>query len=434
MAKALKLMEQRIKMIDVLVEVRDARLPLSSANPDIARLAPRKRRLIVLNKIDLADHTATKAACTLLQSQGHVVVPCVATREGSAGRVLDAVLDWLQTQYSPACPPSASAPSSSSSSASHPDLSLMMVAGAPNTGKSALINALKRAAQKEGLLEGDQAFQRTARSGPLPGVTRQLGGFKVCRSPLLYVLDTPGVLPPALPDEGVAVRLALTGLMPGAVGGLTDDVLVRHLVQILVSEPRHQRQLWMAADGQVAAMARQRTAAAAAAARGSHDGGGAGSGGGWRRRESGSIALARALHDVVTMPAPPAPAWHPGMDGGDDNDDGEDNGGSFDAEHPYPLYDRERNNDDDGRMMRPGRRGGGGVPSARVDAERRVAALLRHLTRGRFVKELWGATPWTMWGRGTLYGDPMAQPHNRTKQNGAEGLLGSSTRQLINDV
>ncbi|GLI65434.1 hypothetical protein VaNZ11_008799 [Volvox africanus] len=371
MAKALKEMEQRIKMIDILVEVRDARLPLSSANPLLERLAGRKRRLVVLNKIDLADHIATKAACMLLQSQGHRVVPCVAKRDGGAGKVLDAALGWLQSERCNA------------------DLNLMMVTGAPNTGKSSLINALKRAAQREGLLEGEHAFQRTARSGPLPGVTRQLGGFKVCRSPLLYVLDTPGVLPPALPDEEVAVRLALAGLMPADSAGLSDDVLVRHLVQILVSESRHQRQLWMAANGQVAAaLARQRAAYMAATARDRFDRGdtigstGSGSGSRWRPREKNSVALARALHDIVTMPAPPPSNWHPGLC----MDDGGPHGGVDveDADDGQPLKEAFDNNGSGGGRG-SGSNSDGGKKYGRTDAERRVATLVRQLTRGSVV-------------------------------------------------
>ncbi|GIL93277.1 hypothetical protein Vretimale_19666 [Volvox reticuliferus] len=367
MAKALKQMEQQLKMIDILVEVRDARLPLSSANPLLDRLAGRKRRLVVLNKIDLADHTATKAACALLQSQGHRVVPCVARRDGGAGKVLDAALGWLQSER---C---------------NTDLNLMMVAGAPNTGKSSLINALKRAAQREGLLDGEHAFQRTARSGPLPGVTRQLGGFKVCHSPLLYVLDTPGVLPPALPDEDVAVRLALAGLMPADSAGLSDDVLVRHLVQILVSEPRHQRQLWMAADGQVAAaLARQRAADMATTARDRFDGGdavGVGAsvaGSGWRPREKSSVALARALHDIVTMPALPPLDWHPGMDDGVNPYGGVN---IEDTDDAYPLEEPVANSS--GGVGKGG--GSGSKACGRADTERRVAALVRQLTRGSVV-------------------------------------------------
>ncbi|GFR44946.1 hypothetical protein Agub_g6037, partial [Astrephomene gubernaculifera] len=196
-----------------------------------------------------------------------------------------------------------------------------MVAGMPNTGKSSLINALKRAAKRHGLLEGEQAYNKTARAGPLPGVTLHMGGFKVCRSPLVYVLDTPGVLSPSLRDAAVATRLALAGLVPtgGTTGGPDEGTLLRSLVQLFMTSREHRRQLWCVADGQITPPALAADSAAAAASRNRNErseGEGEGSGVdfGAMRREARALRIARLLYDVVSLPSLPPPAWHPGVD------------------------------------------------------------------------------------------------------------------------
>ncbi|KAG2486327.1 hypothetical protein HYH03_015031 [Edaphochlamys debaryana] len=300
-AKALKQMEQNLKLVDLVVEVRDARLPLSSASSELQRLAAHKRRLVLLNKVDLAQPEATQAALSLLRAQGMQALPCEATREGSGTRLLDALLSAMP-------PPGGAAPR---------DLALVLVAGLPNTGKSSTINALKRAAGKRGLLEGEQAHTKTARAGPTPGVTRQMAGFKVCASPLVYLLDSPGVTPPALRDPGVARRLALAGLLPP---GLVDEgELLGSLVQRLVSSERDRRELWAAADGHLPSSSSRRGGGGGGwGTSGSGHGPGGGPGGfaeaRERQRRARSLGLARALYEVVSLPAPPPREWYPGIE------------------------------------------------------------------------------------------------------------------------
>ncbi|KAG2444279.1 hypothetical protein HXX76_001036 [Chlamydomonas incerta] len=426
MAKALRQLEQRIKQVDLVLEVRDARVPLSSFNPHLEKLVAAKRRLVLLNKTDLADPAATRAATALLAQQaGLRVLPCQALDGRSAGRVLDALLDCMQSDRSPAVSSASTAATPASAGASPsfasgpaalapaptaapPDLRLVLVAGLPNTGKSSLINALKRAAAARGLLDGEQAWRKTARAGPLPGVTTALGGFRVCRGQQgqaqgqgarpdddtvghVYVLDSPGVLAPALRDmghgqlrpglppkpgggggagggaggggggsggrrgegkrqlrgqerghggEAAAARLAIAGLLPadGRGGVVEEGRVLRHLVQLLMSDPRRLRELWCAADSQVHHLQlreqqlRELRGGGSGSSRGSSSSGSSsnsssfgrdgGGGGGGSSSTSGDVRLARLVHEAVTAPleqllprgGAESGRWHPGLE------------------------------------------------------------------------------------------------------------------------
>eukprot|EP00198_Chlamydomonas_reinhardtii_P010953 XP_001700290.1 predicted protein [Chlamydomonas reinhardtii] len=233
MAKALRQLEQRIKQVDLVLEVRDARVPLSSFNPHLEKLVAAKRRLVLLNKTDLADPAATRAATALLTQQaGLRVLPCEALDGRSAGRVLDAVLDCMRSGRAPS----------------------------PTTATS-LINALRRAAAARGLLDGEQAWRKAARSGPLPGVTTALGGFRVCRSPA-------GAGHGAAHNGAGASAQHPTGrtrgLRPDPGHGAGVGPGDGDLGQLLMSDPRRLRELWCAADSQLLQQARGGGAAEAA--------------------------------------------------------------------------------------------------------------------------------------------------------------------------
>lgn len=214
MAKALNEMRKRIKAVDLIVEVRDARVPFSSANPKLEELTRGKRRVVVLNKEDLCDLRVHQAIANKLSDQGYRVVTSCAHQLKSVRKVLDTCVSWLRDER-----PNA-------------DMSLMMVMGVPNCGKSSIINALKVASQRTGNLEGSQAYNKTARTGPLPGVTRHMNSFKVSKDPLVYVLDTPGVMLPNLQDNATALKLALTGTVKEAI--IDERQQVKMLIQLLM--------------------------------------------------------------------------------------------------------------------------------------------------------------------------------------------------------
>ena len=230
MAKATRQVAERLAKVDFVIEVRDARVPLSSAAAHLEQLlrdtGRADRKLIAVNKADLVTPEHGKAIASRLGSRARLI----STRSGVG--VLDLLEDALRaiTGRSPrlAPLPRAAASASDSGASSHgsgraarlsggspPRFSggggalplILMVVGAPNTGKSSLINALRRAhAEKGGARDRRRRSRRPARTGPTPGVTRSLSGFQVLPYPTPLPHPTPLSLSAALPD---AVRSPL---------------------------------------------------------------------------------------------------------------------------------------------------------------------------------------------------------------------------------
>jgi len=184
MAKALRLMQESLRAVDFVIEVADARIPSSSRNPDFDSLFKTKARVIVLNKADLADPARTKQWLEWYTKSGNAAaVEFVATqrrgREELLERMREAAREKVERMAARGAKKTVRA----------------LVAGIPNTGKSALINALAGAA--------------SARTGDKPGVTR---GRQLIRiTPWMELMDTPGVLWPKLDDPKGALNLAFTG-------------------------------------------------------------------------------------------------------------------------------------------------------------------------------------------------------------------------------
>ncbi len=175
MATAMRQLAERLRIVDVVVEVRDARLPQSSANPALDRLAAHKPRLVVLGREDLADPHATREWLAWFERAGRTAVAVNAKEQGTVKRVGAALGDLAG-----------------------PGPTRAMVVGIPNTGKSSIINGLLR--------------RTAARAEDKAGVTRSLQWFRV--QPKLEVMDTPGILVPKIATRDAQWQLALTGALP----------------------------------------------------------------------------------------------------------------------------------------------------------------------------------------------------------------------------
>jgi len=196
MAKTRRLMAANLKMVDIVVEITDARIPQSSRNPEIDRMLGQKPRLILLNKCDVADPNLTARWCEYYRSKGILAIPtdCKSGRGlneiiPGARQVLDEVMKRREAK------------------GLSQKLLRMMIVGIPNVGKSSLINKL--------------AGSKRAKVEDRPGVTR--GKQWVSIGGGVELLDMPGVLWPKFDDKEVGEKLAY-------IGSIKDEILdIEHL-------------------------------------------------------------------------------------------------------------------------------------------------------------------------------------------------------------
>ena len=191
MRKALNDVQENLKLVDIVFETCDARIPFSSRNPELDKIIGNKPRVVILNKSDLADPGVTKAWIEHFRSQGVSAVALESTRK----KGLDDLIKESRKLCSDILEKAAS-----KGRIGRPIRA--MVVGVPNTGKSTLINAL--------------CGRKVAVTGDKPGVTRAPKWVKTDGQ--LELMDMPGVLWPKFEDQSVAVRLAFTG-------AISDDIL-----------------------------------------------------------------------------------------------------------------------------------------------------------------------------------------------------------------
>lgn len=210
MAAATRAIRDRLKVSDLVIEVRDARIPLSSANEDLQPMLSGKRRVIALNKKDLANPNIMPKWMRYFDSCKQDCLSINAHSKGSVKKLLDLVEFKLKELIS-----------------REPTL-LVLVVGVPNVGKSALINSIHQIASDRFPV---QQKMKRATVGPLPGVTQDIAGFKIAHKPSIYVLDTPGVLVPSIPDVETGLKLALAGSIKDSVVG--EERIAQYLLAVL---------------------------------------------------------------------------------------------------------------------------------------------------------------------------------------------------------
>ena len=180
MTKAKREMQEKLNMVDMVIELRDARIPSASKNPMIEELCQNKPRLIVLSKMDKADAAATKLWCSALQNETTRVVALDILKENIIPGIVEESRLLMQAKIE-----------RMKRRGIRPRAIRAMVVGVPNVGKSTFINRISK--------------KKVAVTGDRPGVTRALQWSN------LELLDTPGVLWPKFEDETVGVLLAITG-------------------------------------------------------------------------------------------------------------------------------------------------------------------------------------------------------------------------------
>lgn len=204
MTKAIRMMQENIKLIDIIIELTDARIPASGRNPDIDELGKNKYRLILLNKADLADPSVTTKWKDYYKDQGYLVAEMNSKTGNEAGKVKDLILKACAEKIER---------DRKRGIVRRPIR--CMVAGIPNVGKSTFINKL--------------AGKASAKTGNKPGVTKGKQWISLGKN--MQLLDTPGILWPKFEDETVGLHLALIGSMNDENLDTTD--LACNLISIL---------------------------------------------------------------------------------------------------------------------------------------------------------------------------------------------------------
>ena len=198
MAKARRQVTEKLKLVDIIFELIDARLPLSSRNPMIDEVIGQKTRLLILNKADMADDHQTKKWIRYFEERGHRAVAINSFEGKGLQLVTTAAKELLAEKWE-----------RMASRGIKPRAIRAMIVGIPNVGKSTLINRL--------------AKKNLAKTGNMPGVTKAQQWIKVEKE--LELLDTPGILWPKFEDQSVGYKLALTGAIKDTITN-TEDLAV----------------------------------------------------------------------------------------------------------------------------------------------------------------------------------------------------------------
>ena len=184
MTKTKRQIQSSLKLVDAVAEIIDARIPVSSRNPDLAKLVQNKPRVILLNKCDMANQTATKMWIDYFKKQNLVAIPV----DCKSGRGLDKFAPAVNTVMSHKIA------RLKEKGMVNPTIRMMIV-GIPNVGKSSFINKMVK--------------KNRAKVEDRPGVTRGNQWYTIAKN--LEMLDTPGVLWPKFDDKTVGEHLAFTG-------------------------------------------------------------------------------------------------------------------------------------------------------------------------------------------------------------------------------
>lgn len=205
MAKARREVTEKLKLVDIIFELVDARIPYSSRNPMIDEIIQHKPRLVLLNKADMADKAVTKEWIAFFAEKG-IKALAINSQAGEGMKdIVQASHEILKEKFDRL----------KAKGVKNPRAIRAMIVGIPNAGKSTLINRL--------------AKKNLAKTGNTPGVTKSQQWIKVGKE--LELLDTPGILWPKFEDQEVGKKLAVTGAIKDTLLNLQD--LVVYTLQFL---------------------------------------------------------------------------------------------------------------------------------------------------------------------------------------------------------
>lgn len=209
MVKTRREMQESLKLIDVVIELLDARIPLSSRNPDMDEIMGSKPRIVLLNKSELADEKVTREWMSYFKSIGRPVLEIDSITGKNINKVQNVVKESVKEKFDK---------QAQKGIIGRPVRAL--VAGIPNVGKSSFINKI--------------SAKTTAKTGDKPGVTRSKQWIKVSRE--FELMDTPGILWPKFDDERVALHLAFTRAIKDEILDI-EELAVRFIEELTKIKP-----------------------------------------------------------------------------------------------------------------------------------------------------------------------------------------------------
>ena len=209
MAKTRRQIEEDLKIIDIVIELLDARIPISSRNPDIARITKGKKKIVVLNKCDLADERQNQLWVKHFEKRG---IPAVLT-DSNSGKGIDQCIRKIEDIMSVDLQEQVNKGRIGKKIRA-------MILGIPNVGKSSFINRISK--------------RTTTGVGNKPGVTKQKQWIRI--NDKIELLDTPGVLWPKFESEEVALNLAFTGTIKEEILERVD--IAYYLTKFLIENYR----------------------------------------------------------------------------------------------------------------------------------------------------------------------------------------------------
>ena len=204
MAKALKQMEQDLKLIDVVIEILDARIPISSQNPSVNNIIKNKKKIVILNKSDLSEEAENKKWVQYFEKSNVPAILCNSNSGDGINKVEKVIEKLMQSDREKALEKGRTR-----------KVVRAMIIGIPNVGKSSFINRISKKAATQ--------------VGNKPGVTKQTQWIRLSNN--IELLDTPGVLWPKFQSDEIALNLAFTGTIKSEI--LPETEIAYELIKLL---------------------------------------------------------------------------------------------------------------------------------------------------------------------------------------------------------
>ena len=205
MAKTMKQVEADLKLVDIIIEILDARIPISSQNPQIKKLIENKKKIIILNKSDLADIKENDNWRNYFNKQNIPTILCNSNNGEGVNKIIGQINEMLKEEREIA------------QQKGRTKIARAMIIGIPNVGKSSFINRISN--------------KSTMKVGNKPGVTKNKQWIRLSNH--IELLDTPGVLWPKIENQETALNLAYTGTIKSDI--LDETEIAYNLMKYLIS-------------------------------------------------------------------------------------------------------------------------------------------------------------------------------------------------------